>query len=111
MTLNLKRVTILSLISLLFVSQAFAAKKDLKAPSMMGENISGGFGDFHIESKEHFTKKSREIIWFSGFHGFMSAYKANLKADWIAPSGEIFKSEHFTTEPSNCRFEHKGVSP
>ena len=101
-----RRSRIIAVALLMVASQAtaYAAKKDLKAPSMMGENISGGFGDFHIESKEHFTKKNREIIWFSGFKGFMSAYKANLKADWIAPSGEIFKSEHFTTEPSNCRF-------
>ncbi len=85
-------------------ADVWASKKDLLADSMMGEGIGGGFGDFYIHSKDTFSKDSKEVIWFAGFKGFMTAYQANLSAQWITPAGETFKTEKFTTRYGNNRF-------
>lgn len=85
-------------------TDVWASKKDLLADSMMGEGIGGGFGDFYIDSKDTFSKDSKEVIWFAGFKGFMTAYQANLSAQWITPAGETFKTEKFTTRYGNNRF-------
>ncbi len=71
---------------------------------MMGENITFGGGDFHIDAKDRFTENSSEILWFSGFKGWIGAPEAKLKAEWMTPAGEIFKTEKFTTRYGNNRF-------
>lgn len=88
-----------------FVCQtAFAGKEGGLNEAMMGENIGGGFGDFHIEAKDTFTAESREVIWFASFKGFIGAPQANLTAEWITPAGEVFKKEKFSTRYGNSRF-------
>lgn len=98
------RLLISLLLSLLAASPALAAKKDSMNESMMGENISGGFGDFAIQRKSTFTRQSNEVIWFASFKGFIGAPNAKLNAKWITPAGEIFKDENFTTKYGNARF-------
>lgn len=89
---------------LLISSPALAAKKDGLNEAMMGENLSGGFGDFAIQRKNIFTTANNEVLWFASFKGFMGAPNAKLRAEWIAPAGETFKSEDFTTKYGNSRF-------
>src|SRR3989338_653575 len=94
----------------LFLAHTFACQSVLAGKpeglneAMMGENIGGGFGDFHIESKDSFTAESREVIWFASFKGFMGAPQARLRAEWITPAGEGFKNENFSTKYGNSRF-------
>ncbi len=82
---------------------AWAGKADGLNEAIMGENLTGGFGDFHIDSKDWFTPENREVIWFASFKGF-GAYQANLSAEWITPAGKVFKRERFTTQWGNSRF-------
>jgi tetratricopeptide (TPR) repeat protein len=89
---------------MLFSQLAFAGKAEVLANATMGENISGGLGDFHIQSRDIFNSESSEAIWFGTFKGFMTAYKANLSAEWMTPAGELFKREKFTTKYGNANF-------
>ena len=83
---------------------AFAGKAGLLASGEIGENLTGGVGDYDIHRTTTFNGHNREVLWFVAFKGFMTAYKANLKAVWIEPSGEIFKTEKFSTVETNSRF-------
>ncbi len=105
---NLRLINRSTWIAILFVlllsGIAWAAKKDGLNEAMMGENISGGFGDFGINAKDMFTAESREVLWFASFKGFIGAPQAKLSIDWITPAGEVFKKEKFSTRQSNSRF-------
>ncbi len=99
-------IALLILVMFLFswAPSSYAAKKDILDNATIGENISGGFADFYIQSKDTFNSSSREILWFAHFKGFRKAYKANLSARWYAPSGEKFKEEQFSTQETNSRY-------
>jgi len=98
------RVLIIFSLVIFSPSTVFAAKKDGLNEAMMGENISGGFGDFSIQRRNAFAANSNEVIWFASFKGFMGAPEAKLRAEWITPAGETFKDENFTTKYGNSRF-------
>jgi tetratricopeptide (TPR) repeat protein len=88
----------------LLAGPAEAAKIDGLNEAMMGENISGGWGDFAIDAKDSFTRSSREVIWFASFKGIIGAPEAKLSAEWVTPAGEVFKKEKFSTQWGNSRF-------
>ncbi len=98
------RALIIFLLVIFAPSTVFAAKKDGLNEAMMGENITGGFGDFAIQRRNAFTASSSEVVWFASFKGFIGAPEAKLRAEWVTPAGETFKDERFTTKYGNSRF-------